>query len=292
MSLAQRELVEKMYHYDNKAFSGINPTTISRWERGENLPSYKKIAEILAFFQDYFKTPLPFIESKDINEIENLMNKESISMLFKPKRMVAQIEFDNSLYLKESDFKIISLRNHKRADEIIELNSFLHSNYNTKYTQVDIKRFKEWIEYPNNLFIALTYKDTILGLLFMLQLKPESFRKIIDFEIKKSDLNKDDFITNNKDKRSIYLLSLFSLSTNIASRLFARMYAHLIYNQNIVEDIGLVTSFDEAIQLAKRMNLKESGSYRYIDTTIYSYRAKLYDLALSDIAIKSLFTRE
>ena len=287
-SLTQEALVTELYLFDDEAFEGITPTTVSRWERGVTSPPPKRMAEILAFFQKRSGEPLPCLGDKDPEEVETLICDTAIETLFRPKKMVA----DTPLTREEADrFALINLRHHPRADELLELNAMLHRHVNTPFTRVDAASFKKWIEYPGNLFSAVTYRTSFLGLLFSLRLKPAPFDDILSFRHRKADLGRGDFAAPNEEG-SVYMLSFFALSQEIATLLFRRFYAHLIANQSSTREVGYVTSFEEALELARRMHLARTGIREGGETPVVAYRSDLFGLMRSPMALKIIFPKE
>lgn len=286
-SMTQDQLVTELYLFDDELFEGVSSTTLSRWERGVTETSFNRMAGIIAYFQSLAKLPLPCLQTKNAEEIEALICDDDIGKLFKPRTMVADIPFDHRPF---EPFELISLRHHPRAEELLELNAMFHRSINTPFTRVDTEKFKQWIDYPGNLFLAVTYKTSFLGLLFTLRLKPEKFEKIIDFSMKKDSLRREDFAAPNEEG-SIYMLSFFALSQEVATMLFRRFYAHLIANQRQTSEVGFISSFDEAHLIAEKLKLQRTGKQTSSGQEIFAYRAVLSDLMTSPMFLKTLFPR-
>ncbi|WP_456450978.1 helix-turn-helix domain-containing protein, partial [Hydrogenimonas sp.] len=287
LGLTQEELVTELYLFDDARFEGITPTTMSRWERGATMPPMPRMADIVAYFQTRFGRPLPCVEARDAEEVEALMCEEPIGGLFKPKRMVAGLSLAHD---EGEPFSLVNLRHHPRAEELLELNAMLHRSVNTPYTRVDTARFKRWIDHPGNMFAAVTYRTSFLGLLFTLRVKPESFDALLRFEKRKDDLAKEDFAAPNEEG-SVYMLSFFAISQEIATMLFRRFYAHLIANQERTKEAGFVSSFEEAQELAHRLNLRTTGRKNHEGTEILAFRTDLFALMTSSMALKALFPK-
>jgi len=285
--LTQEALTEALYLFDDTLFEGVTPTTLSRWEREVSTPSYRRIEALMRFFQHRFGLPVPCIRTHDAKEAERIMCGEELDTLFKPKKMVADLAFGAG----EGGFETVTLRHHPRADELLELNTMLHKSVNTPLTRVEERQFKTWIENPANLFVAVTYKSSFLGLLFALRLKPESFDAILRFQKRKADLKEEDFAAID-EVGSVYLLSFFALSPHIATRLFRRYYAHLVAYQQMTEETGFVSSFEEAHLLAQRLGLHPSGETESDGETVLAYRADLFDAMRSTTALKALFPKK
>ncbi|WP_456383282.1 helix-turn-helix domain-containing protein [Hydrogenimonas sp.] len=287
LGMTQEGLNEALYLFDDETFEGVTATTISRWERGVSVPSYRRIGVSMRFFQERFSLPVPCIRTRDAEEIEWLMCEEALDGLFRPRRMVTDLDFGKS----GEKFGVVTLRHHPRAGELLELNTMLHRSVNTSLTEVGEDRFKGWIENPANLFVAVTYKSSFLGLLFALRLRPESFDAILRFEKRKADLEEEDFAAIDEEG-SVYLLSFFALSPHIATLLFRRYYAHLVAYQEKTVETGFVSSFEEALRLAERFGLHRSGETESDGETVLAYRADLFDAMRSTTALKVLFPKK
>jgi len=286
-SLTQEQLVTELYLFDDELFEGVTPTTLSRWERGVTSTSFNRMAGILSYFQSRSGLPLPCLQTKNAEEIETLMCEEEIGELFRPKVMVSNVPLEHKGF---ESFELITLRHHPRAEELLELNAMLHRSANTSFTRVDTEKFKVWIDYPGNLFLAVTYKTSFLGLLFTLRLKPGSFNKIIDFEMEKDALRKEDFAAPNEEG-SVYLLSFFALSQEVATMLFRRLYAHLIANQEQTREAGFISSYEEAQALAQKLNLLRAGEHTCEGKQIIAFRSSLFSLMTSPMALRTLFPK-
>jgi len=287
LGLTQDALTEALYLFDDELFEGVAPGTLSRWEREVSTPSYRRIEALMRFFQYRFDLPVPCIRTRDAKEAERIMCEEELETLFKPKKMVADLAFQ----AEKIGFETITLRHHPRADELLELNTMLHKSINTPLTRVEEKQFKTWIENPANLFVAVTYKSSFLGLLFALRLKPEIFDAILRLQKRKADLKEEDFAAIDEDG-SVYLLSFFALSPHIATQLFRRYYAHLVAYQQNTRETGFVSSFEEALLLAERFGLHQNGETESDGETVLAYRADLFDAMRSTTALKVLFPKK
>ena len=285
LGMTQDALAEALYLFDDRVFEGVTSTTVSRWERGFTAPSVSRIAGLLRFFQEKTRLPLPCVEARDTAEVESLLCDERLHGLFRPKTMVTDLD------LRSDDFRVVNLRHHARAEEILEINEMLHRSVNTPFTQVGLETFKRWMEYPGHLFTTVMYKESFLGLLFSLRLKPESFEEVMAFERMKADLTDEDFAAPHEEG-SVYMLSFFSLSQDVATLLFRRFFAHLIAYQKETEKVGYVSSFEEAWQLAKRLGLQESGLSQSGEETVKAFSADLFTLFRTPLAVKVLFPKE
>jgi len=286
--MTQERLADELYSFDMETFEGLTPVTLSRWERGLSRTSKKRMQSVISYFQTLDGRPLPCIDSDGMEDSESVVCTSGLSTLFKSGKMVVDLPIE--MVKSGRTFEISSLRHHPRAGELIELNHMLHLEANTETTRVGVDRFEEWMENPANLFTTVTFGDSFLGLLFSLRLKPESFDRVISFDMRKEDISEIDFASAD-ERASIYLLSFFSLSRDVGSMLFSRLYASLIAGQERIDSIGFVSSFEEAMRLANEMNLKISGASREDGKRIVAYRASLFEVMSSPHASKILFPK-
>jgi len=287
--MTQDEVVHALYLLDEENFAGVNVSTLSRWERGITTPSTARIGTVLSFFQSRFNAPLPCLESSDTESLEKALCEKSLIQLFgRQSRMIVDISWGDEAL---PHFEIINLRKHPNAEELLELNFMLHQSVNTGFTKVELANFKRWLEHPAHLFSAVTYRSSFLGLLFALRLKPDSFRKILGFSLKKNELDDKDFASPDEEA-SIYLLSMFSFSQEVAAMLFNRLFAYLVAHQKNTDELGFLSSFDEAQLLAESMSLKPVSRHFEDNVNIISYRNDLFTLMKSPLGIQTLFPRK
>jgi transcriptional regulator with XRE-family HTH domain len=287
LELTQEEFVEKLYLFNDTVFSGINPATLSRWEREISIPSLTRISSIIAYFQEEAKQPLPYVELLHTENMEQLLCEPILSQLFKPKSMVGKLELKTDSY---DAFELQSLRHHPNAKELTELITMLHKGVNTPFTQVKESQFNYWMDNPSNLFTTLVYKSILLGLFFVLRLKPESFQKIITFKMRKDELSDIDFAPIGEEA-SLYILSFYSLTQPVATSLFHRFYAHLITYQSHIKEVGFISSFQEANNLAEKMELQKCGAYFDNNTEIIAYKNDLFSFFKALFTLKVIFPK-
>jgi transcriptional regulator with XRE-family HTH domain len=288
LKLTQEALVEKLYHFDQALFSGLGVPTLSRWENGQSRPSYNKIRGILAYLQSATNEALPCAEMWRASGGKPLDAGHVIAdNLFEAGKMVVGLPLTNG---EDSAFKVVSLRHHPRADELLKLHAMLHRSANGPMTRVDEEKFAEWMDLPGNFFVAAMFEESFLGLLFALRLKPESFDRVLRFELKKNALTPNDFAPAG-EWADIYLLSFFALSKMVAGHLLQRLYAVLAAERQNIGSVGMITSFDEAQRLGLELGLRTVGKTEADGHTVTAYRATLYEFMRSDMALKTLFPK-
>ena len=123
-------------------------------------------------------------------------------------------------------------------------------------------------------------------------MKPEIFDKVLNFEMKRSEMTTDDFASFDEMGSSL-MLGFFALHEKAAILLFIRYYAYLIANQKYIAEIGAVVNSDDAIKLISNMNLQYYNS-RVINegVTIKSYRQTLFNALASEHVVKMILAKQ
>jgi len=286
----QEQLVHALYSYDKTLFESLETTTLSKWERSVIKPTLSRQVRMMQYFQHLTGAALPCWEKYSVEEaqerickagMQNLLGKSRELILNFPQKMIAVDEL-----------KVFQLRNSEMIDRIIEINIDLDRGFNHKFTGLLPEHFKAWALHPSNSFFVSEYKTQFFGLLFTLRLKPETFKKIINLEIKEKDLVLEDFASFD-EKGSNYIISFFAMNKKSATLLFIRYYAHLIANQKNIEEVGVATRMEDARKLLANMNLKR---YRHITLKngliLQTYRETLSNFLASEYTVKMILSKQ
>lgn len=288
LQLTQESLVHRLYTWDDEHFGGIDTATVSKWERGVTAPPIPRLQALLSFFQEQSSLPLPCRE--DIDEeraTKELMSGEVSKVVGRPRQLVGQLPLTIDF---SRGFRLASLRGHPRADELLEIAAMMIESSNPDYSKVSAEKLGEWIEYPANLFQVLSYKSAVLGLLFTLRLKPESFEEVLTFGKRKSDLTHEDFASED-EPASLYALAYYAMTPQVGTILLARLYAHLIAHQKTLRELGLVSPLSEVHRIAENIGLKATGTKEADPGPLKAYRNDLYTVLSSPPVLKSLFEK-
>ena len=288
-TLTQEELVHSLYIYDIDMFEGLDTSTLSKWERGITQPKAGKQVSMMKYFQKETGVVLPCWNTYSIQEAEkHICQAGAKNLLGKNKQLV--LNFPSNM-MQLDDLKIYPARHSDRIDTLLEINMDLHQNANHPFAQISLEQFKTWALHPSNLFLACEYKNGFLGLFFSLRLKHEVFQKIINFEMKKSEIDIEDFASFD-EMGSNYMLSFYALNDKVATMLFIRYYAHLIANQTRIKEIGVITVLDDVKKVVNNMNLEETKSMMTDDKVeLKSYTQSLSNVLVSEKVVKMLFSK-
>ena len=289
-NLTQEKLAQDLYVHDTELFEALDMGTIGKWERGLTKPKASKQASILQYFQAQTNTALPFMEEYQVEEVEGLLcNTGMKNMLGKNKKHV--YDFPSNM-MSMDDINVMSLHQFAGIEQVIDNNMFLHKEATHPYTRISREQFMEWAVHPSNLFLFCELNGSALGLMFSARIKPEIFRKIMNLEMKKSDICPDDFASYD-EKGSLLLLSFFAFNSKAATLLYIRYYAHLIANQDNIAEVGGVGHTDEGRKIASSMNLKFQKSFIADDgTKIMSYSQSLANVLSSEYMVKMLLSKQ
>lgn len=288
-NFTQEELVDTLYSYDIENFSGLDTSTFSKWERGVTKPKTTKKISIIKYFQEKSNIALPCWESYTTQETENFICQSGLqNLLGKSKNLV--LKFPSKM-MHVDELKIYPLRNFERMDALLKMNMDLHQSSNHASTQVSIEQFKKWSLHPSNLFLACEYKESFIGLFFILSLKTEVFDKLMNFKMKKSDITVKDFTVLHEEGCHL-MLSFYALNSKVATALIIRYYAHLIANQSSVNEVGVITQLAEVKKIVQSMNLDYHDGKTFDNTEIQTLKQSLFNILASEQVVKMLFSKQ
>ncbi|SFZ97781.1 hypothetical protein MNB_SV-5-151 [hydrothermal vent metagenome] len=190
------------------------------------------------------------------------------------------------------DMKVYPIRSIEDASLLFAINMDLHNATNIdECTKISLSQFEEWSMHPGNLFLACEYKSRLVGLFFSVRVKHEVFEKLMNFEMKKSEITDADFADVDEVGSNV-LLSFYAVNVKVATMLFIRHYAYLIANQKIIEEVGVITSVSEVKKTLSNMNLKLYKN-RLLENSVNveTYREKLKYVLASEYVVKMIFSK-
>ena len=287
--LTQEDLAGLLYQYDSDSFASVDTNTISRWERGTSIPRLSRQVSILKYFQKETGYALPCLQNHKVEEIEKMICETGMSnLLGKSKKLILNFP---SLSMGSEDLKIVQLRNSDIFDEVSQLHMELDKSLAHKYEGLGLSHFKSWVLHSANSFFLAQYKNQFFGMLFTLRLKPQSFEKIMNLQIREKDLGNDDFASFDEQGCN-YIISFFAMNEKVASMLFIRYFAHLISHQKVISEVGMSIIIDDAKKLPGKMNFrhyksKDFGNGMKIDT----YRETLPNFLASEYVLKMILSK-
>jgi len=286
-NMTQEELIQNLYNFDIEKFKGLNSSTLSKWERGVTQPSSSKKVTIIKFFQNFTGMALPYLNTYTTDNIQEYISNIGVKNIFGKNRKYI-LEFPEET-MNLDDMKICSVHEIKRKKTLLDINYTIHKEYNPAYTRVSLEQFNEWSSKPNNLFMVAEYKNVAMALLFMLRLKPYIFDKLLNFEMKKSDITADDFATFEEEGDN-YILSFFALNEKSATLLMIRYYSYLIANQDNTHEVGTINTMPESQTNIRNMNFEVHKRKTLKDgTVIKSYKQTLENIIIHESSLNIIF---
>ena len=290
VSLTQEQLVQALYNYDIESFSGLDTSTLSKWERSIVKPKISRQVHIMKYFQTCTGSALPCWEEYSETDAEEMICRTGMrNLLGKSKELV--LNFPQKM-IAAGDLEVLQLRDSETIDKIIDINIDLDRGFNHRFTELLPEHFKEWAIHPSNSFFICEYKGQFFGLLFILRLKPEAFEKIINLQIKEKDLSLDD-LASFDEPGSNYVISFFAMNEKAATMLFIRYYAHLIANQKVIEEVGVATMMDDGRKLLANMNLRKHHSMLMENgKNLETYRESLSNFLASEYTVKMILSKQ
>lgn len=288
-NLTQEDLVSELYRFEDREFGGLDVTTLSKWERSRSQPPPIRMGEILRYFQERSGLALPCADDDSLESAETILSREGINTLIgKTRALYVRLPLDS---LPAEEYRLLPLRHFERREQILEIHQALYDSINTGFARVEPEKFRAWSLDPRHLFHVLLYKDVVLGLLFALRMKPDSFEKILRFERSKSQIFSEDFAEIDAPS-SLYILSSFALHPRFLSTLYLKLAAHLIVHQRTIRQVGLVTPLAEVERMADRMNLRRRAVRKENGEELRAYASTVKEMLRGEEVLRALFPRK
>jgi len=293
LNLTQEQLVQNLFIYDNENFKNLETSTISKWEKGTPQPSTSRKLSMLKFFQEKTNMALPFFSNYSVDEIKNMMSKDSmINFLGSSKQVVLNFPTHSAIDIS-SIRKVSEIKN---MDNILKISLDVKNELYYDKCKLTVEHLEEWIKFPENVFIVCKQYEQFYGLLFTLRLKPEIFEKLVNFEMQEAEISSEHFASIN-EPASNYFISFIALNKEVASLLFITYYSRLIKNQKSIISVGGTTMVDDAKKLIenmcispykeKQIEIKDNKTIKNI-----SFKTSLKEFIACEGVIKMLFPKE
>ncbi|BBP46208.1 hypothetical protein THMIRHAS_15810 [Thiosulfatimonas sediminis] len=283
--VTQTELVDALIQNDS-AFNSLDATTLSRWERGVSKPALSKQTLIIKYFSQYFGRIYPFLEEAEPIEIEKSFCAIGFSKLLGRHKMVMDFptkNMDTKLFkvkpFHDSLHKMTALRrNHMIMQEIYgpQLCYTLHENLATN---------------PSNYFAICEYQGDYYGHFFALRLKPEVFRRLMNFNMRADAISLLD-IAPADEIGCYYFFGFFSLGEKVISLIWIHFYTQLIKQQKTIADLGALIVSKEGEIIAKNMNTECVNAIEIQGITMMNFQASIDQMLITENVVKMLFNPE
>ena len=287
--LTQEELVLALSSFDEALFGSLDNVTLSRWELGKSSPNVAKQIRTIHYFQTKDDLVFPCFDETESEMIEKHICKTGMLNLPEKNRSLI-LNYPSSISLDE--LTVHQLKDSQMIDETIKIALDLNKEFSHNRSLISAEKFMEWTHCPHNLFLTCEYNKQFFGLLFTLRLKPESFDKLMNFEMAQSDLSAEDF-ADIDEMGCNYILAFFAMNDMAANLLLIRYFACLISSQRRINEVGAMSTHEDAIKLMESVHLQHYKSKAFGKSLVrHSYRAPLSDVLINETMIKMLFAKE
>ena len=287
-NLTQEDLVQELYAFSD-VFEGLDSSTLSRWERAVTKPQIDKQIQILKLFQTKSNFLLSCFENFDKHLIEEELCKIGIKNLLGSSK--EHILNGPTKYFKLRYASVNHIRSAKNIDKALAMPYSTILNLTDNVYDLSLESVKTWALHPSNFFIYSQYHEEFAGILFSLRLKPSVFQKLINFEIKLNAITVDDFASFEEMGCNVPIV-FFAHNDKISSLLTVRYYAHLIANQDVIQEVGAIPLLGGAKKIVQNMNLKFYKNKKVKQGTLEAYSAPLSDVLINESVLKIIFRKQ
>ncbi len=244
---------------------------------------------IVRVLQQISKHILPCFDTLKKEEIEKticLVGAHNI--IGKNKQLI--LNFPSDIFEVDA-IKITHVREAKDIDQILEMPHSIYKGFTKDIFLIGKEDFKAWALHPSNLFLLCEHKNQFMGMFFSLRLKPESFQKLMSFEVKLAELSDEDF-AGFDEVGCNYISFFFAYSDRSAALLLLRYYAHLIANQSVIAEVGTLVRLEGGRKAAERLHLQAFQKQPIQTETVTSHRAPLEDVLINEEVMKMIFQKQ
>jgi len=286
--LTQESLVEALYLFDDTFFSGLDTTTLSKWERNVTRPKTAKQAMVIKFAQEHTGLALPLFETMDAAALDEAICRSGLANLLKGKNkeLVMRLPIERA---KSEILEITPLHRCERQEALCELLADMRNAAHPPQTHIDAEQLRAWSDHPAHRFRVCRYKGLVTGVLFSLRLRVESYRATLLFERPLNRLDEDDFAANDEVFCQLHL-AFFALDETSALRLILRAYREAIADQKRMRRSGIVAARNEAHKIVERLEMFPVETLQSEGFDVVSYDAPIETSLSSRYFVESIFT--
>ena len=279
--LSQEEFVDAFFKF-NPGFKSLTVNTLSRWERGVNIPSDKSKSKIILVCQKINGVMYPYLKKGGVEIIQQAFDKASITKALGESNKEV-LNFPNNVLSAES-FKIWNIHEADKPDDIINYAYDLFVNNNDNFLDISKEVFTSWLLCPSNFCLVVSSNGQFMGVVISLRLKPESFEKLMNLDDTLKNINQDSF-ANFKEKGASLPLFLHASNGESAAYLILHYFTRLIDKQKFIGEVGMFNFKDQTAKFSKKLNLESFKEKEGVT----SYKAPLSQVLSSGLILKMLF---
>lgn len=279
--LTQADLARELATFSDD-FQELDGNTVSRWERGNNLPSLYRQKKCVLFFNDDPVELLPFratgsaldISQKVRNQIRKKLNSQRFEMLI------------GGLPLCSGDFAIepyCRLSDEQYLDFIASLDRGVLD------TDEPIEPFhlRTWLTYdPGSLWLGKQHGQTVSHLL-ILKLKPSSYRDMMLRKKKESSLTIED-LAGEDEEHCLYIVSFFCLTTDTAVEAFIHMFTVIYQCKHKLKRVGSLVGNMDGVKLCRMLSMSIHTLSSSLESGRISHGGNSYCWATLDASVDKI----
>ncbi len=284
--LTQENLVQELYNFDD-TFEGLDARTLSRWEKGSTKPTASKQVVIIQLFQKFSTHIFPCFYNH--NNVEEELCRNGIKNLIGNSKEHI-VNFPSNVFSVEN-ISISHIRSHENINLVLNMPQSIFEGLTSNYFKLTLELLKGWSLNPSNLFLVAQTNEQFVGMFFILRVKPQSFKKLLSFEMMAYDLIDNDF-ANFEEESCMFPVSVFAYNDKVATLLYLRYYAHLIANQASIIEVGTTPLLNGGKKLVEKMHLTHIKDKKINGETLSAYSASLEDVLINEDVLKMVFMKQ
>jgi transcriptional regulator with XRE-family HTH domain len=283
----QEQLVEALYHFDDLFFSGLDATTLSKWERSITRPKAAKQSRILQFAQFHSGEPLPIFSDMSYDELRTEICHKGLEGILQGRISDIILNMQTTI-MHLHTLHIITTKSTPQNATLLELAADLRNEAHPQMTQVTLKNLETWQHHEGNMFWYSNYKDVTTGMLFSLRLKPDTYRELILFERPLHTVTSEEF-ASLQEPGCYYSFVYYALNEVSALVLMQYFYLEMVYRQHHIRRVGASVARNDAHKIVRRMEHRAVEIFRDGAYEVTSYDTSVTSLLSSEYFVKSVF---
>lgn len=284
--LTQENLVQELYNFD-EMFEGLDARTLIRWEKGSTQPTATKQVSIIQLFQKFSTHIFPCFHNQE--KVEEELCKVGIKNLIGISKEHI-VNFPSNIFRVE-DINISHIRSHEDIELVLNMPQSIFEGLTSNYFNISIDLLKLWSLNPNNLFLVAQTNNEFVGMFFVLRIKPQSFKKLLAFEMFANEITDENF-ANFEEEACVFPIAIFAYNDKVATLLYLRYYAHLIANQDTIIEVGTTPLLKGGKKLLEKMHLTHLLDKQVDGKVLSAYSSSLEDVLINEDVLKMIFVKQ
>ena len=284
--LTQEQFVERLAR-TGKVFAALNAVTLSRWETGTTLPSYKKRRELLKFcvHRGYLENgPChDFVRSRFVHLAAPLSNIFQHNY----QTLIANVP---SLRIPLEEYGLLDLQQEQDLLCYEHLTDIEEASNSPGYYTVPPQGLRKLCCHPASFGLLCERKRQHLGHFVMFKLKSEAAHRLVHHHLDENQVSEED-LCSREERGSYYIHALYGVNPTIAALVSGRAYLYLFDNMATIETISIFSSRADGRRLARAYGIKTvaHGRHKECGFTWFGMQSPVEDILFSDTVLKLIF---